>query len=74
MKKRKLDFTKDMPLRERRKIQNKRCSKCKHGIVLMEYEGEIVFTCKRYYNYWHYIREGMCKEFKKEGIKSQLLF
>jgi len=65
-KQRKLDFTKDMPLMERRKIQNERCSKCKHGIIFMKYLGEIVFTCEDYGNYWHYIREGICSQYTEK--------
>lgn len=65
-KQRKLDFTKNMSFKEKRRIQNERCSKCKHGIVFMEYEGENVFTCKKYYNYWHYIREGTCSQYTEK--------
>lgn len=70
MKKRKLDFTKDMPLSDRRKIQDKRCSKCKHGIMIQDGDYPIWFECESYGYYWHYIREGICNQYKKKNLKA----
>ena len=68
MKKRKLDFTKDMPLGERRRIQNKRCLKCINCSSIEEYENIKNAFCKRYYYYWHYIRCGFCEFYRKKKV------
>jgi hypothetical protein len=67
MRKRKPDFTKDMPFTERRKILDRRCKKCSNS----HYDKELGFVvCKTYFNYWHYIREGICNQYKKKNLKT----
>lgn len=53
-----IEFPSNQPLQ-------KSVANVKRGII-PQYLGVMLFTSETYSNYWHYIREGICREYKKE--------